>query len=210
MNLMDKIQESGLGPLISETELKIILQKLNANQRFSLVKREVASGKLIRIRRGLYCVHKIYRKKPLNLFEVAEKIYGPSYISFQSALSYHGLIPEAVFSTTSACSKRSRTFHTPLGIFSFQKIPSLSAFQGVIRINDSDGFYLIADPDKAILDYVYFHRVDWGMELLSKNLRIDREHINDISHDGLKKLAFSYKSQRINRFIQTFKKGGWE
>ena len=48
----------------------------------------------------------------------------PSYISFESALSYRGLIPEAVYTTTSACLKRARRFASKVGLFSFTPIPA--------------------------------------------------------------------------------------
>src|SRR3989338_8200638 len=76
--------------------------------RYGLVKRAIAKGELIHLRRGLYGFAKKYQRRGTNLFELAQMMYGPSYISFESALSYHGWIPEAVYTVTSAAMKRSK------------------------------------------------------------------------------------------------------
>ncbi|HSW71384.1 MAG TPA: hypothetical protein VLH77_05335 [Gammaproteobacteria bacterium] len=63
-----------------------------------------------------------YLRKP-HPFELAQYIYGPSYISLESALSFHKLIPETVYTVTSTTVKRSREFQTPLGVYSFLHLP---------------------------------------------------------------------------------------
>ena len=63
------------------------------NHRYALIKRAVKHQELIHLRRGFYLLSEKYRRHPLNLFCLAQKMYGPSYISFESALSYHPFIP---------------------------------------------------------------------------------------------------------------------
>ena len=92
-----------------------ILAKLSLKELFD-------KGYLIPIRRDLYLI-KNAKRTLLNCFEIAPIIYGPSYVSFESALSYHGWIPEAVRTTTCASVKRAKEFETPLGIFSYEHIP---------------------------------------------------------------------------------------
>lgn len=79
-------------------------------------------GVLVKIRRGLYTINLPF-KEPPDTFELAEIIYGPSYISMESALSYHGWIPEAVYTITSATTRRKKLFKTPLGVFAFFNFP---------------------------------------------------------------------------------------
>ncbi len=62
--------------------------------RHGLIKRAISAGEIVNIRRGLYCLAREYQKKPISVYSLAERIYGPSYISMETALSYHGLIPE--------------------------------------------------------------------------------------------------------------------
>lgn len=89
---------------ISGIDLHYILDK-TADSRQAIIKRAVRKGYLIPIRRDLYLI-KNTKGVPLNSFEIAPIIYGPSYVSFESALSYHGWIPEAVRTTTCASVKR--------------------------------------------------------------------------------------------------------
>ena len=72
------------------------------DRRYGLVRRAIASGEIIHIRRGLYCLSSKYQKKGMNPYALAQQVYGPSYVSLESALSWHGWIPEAVHGITNA------------------------------------------------------------------------------------------------------------
>ena len=82
----------------------------------------LAKGDIVRIRKGLYAFGPLYRREPLSREVLANLIYGPSYISLEYALGYHGLIPERVSAVTSVALGRSRTFETPLGTFTYQSL----------------------------------------------------------------------------------------
>src|SRR6185295_15367796 len=92
-----------------------------SQRQFSHVKRAISSGEVLHVRRGLYCLANKYQREKLHPLALAQRIYGPSYISLEMALSYHGWIPEAVYTITSVCMDRSREFATPLGPFSFTR-----------------------------------------------------------------------------------------
>ena len=79
-------------------------------------------GDLIRLKQGLYVNHADVSQKPLSLFLIGNNLYGPSYISLQSALRYYGLIPEQVFTVTSMTMKHSMVFYTPLARFDYVHI----------------------------------------------------------------------------------------
>ena len=82
-------------------------------------------------------------------------IYSPSYISLEYALSKYSLIPERVYSITSICLNRSRTFRTPLGTFTYKKRPLAIYPIGIKRIEiPHEGNYLIAEPEKALVDFI--------------------------------------------------------
>ncbi|MES2614125.1 MAG: hypothetical protein V4591_01785 [Bdellovibrionota bacterium] len=177
------------------------------NSRYSKIKRLVEQGKLLHIRRGLYCLTKEfgYTKKP-HPFELAQFIYGPSYISLESALSYHQLIPEAVYTITSACSKRSKEFQTPIGVFSFSHLPSDSLYTEVDLVNSSEVQFFIAKPWKAICDYVFCYKKDWtNMEPLFESLRIDEEDLPELLYNEREILNDYYKNTRIKRFLKGVK-----
>lgn len=99
--LIDRILENAPRDYFSDTEIKIWFPGTTAS-RHNLISRAIASGAITKIRRGLYALHRRYQRYGVSLYELAPQIYGPSYLSFESALSYHGLIPEAVYTTCSA------------------------------------------------------------------------------------------------------------
>lgn len=179
----------------------------SANRRHALIKRAVAQGDIVHIRRGLYCLSEKYRRAPLNLFGLAQRIYGPSYVSLESALSHHGWIPEAVHSITSVSSKRSATFKTPLGPFVYYRIPSLPLFTAVERIEDESGSTLMARPWKAIADYIYVYKKDWlGLKPLQESLRIEDEQLQGIDLEEIQEIQKSFRSRRVIRFLESIGK----
>ena len=112
----------------------------------------VKEGKLIRLKRGWFCVNPKYSKKSINHGVVANVLYdGPSYVSIETALSYYGLIPERTMGMTSVVTGRSKTFKTPIGWFSYKSIPE-DLFP--IGVRSVDG-YLMASPEKALCEYLY-------------------------------------------------------
>ncbi len=89
-------------------------------------------------------------------FHIANKIYSPSYVSLESALSFYGIIPEGVFQTTSCTTRKTQTFNTEVSSFSYRNMKR-ELFIGY-RIEESKvGNYLIASAEKAIIDYLYLH-----------------------------------------------------
>src|SRR3989338_5732268 len=130
---------------ISGTELKAMLIGTE-DARKAVIKRAVHEGYLQRLKRDYYLICNIANKPMINTFELAQFIYGPSYISFESALSYHGWIPERVSITCSATIKQTKSFSTPVGEFSFEKVPNNSFKLGVTYIREENTRYLMADP----------------------------------------------------------------
>lgn len=81
------------------------------------VRQLVDTGQIIRLKRGMYVLSEELTQQPINRFLVANHLYGPSYVSQQTALRYYGLIPEAVYSIQSVTTKAARSFDTPIGMF---------------------------------------------------------------------------------------------
>jgi predicted transcriptional regulator of viral defense system len=117
---------------------------------------------------------------PSNYF-VANKLYQPSYISLEKALSHYGIIPETVYTTTSVTTKIPREFNTPLGIFGYQRIKK-DAFTGYSLKELNGEKALIAEPEKALADYlnfVYLKRVSLNDRLELKDIK-KSELINSV------------------------------
>ena len=178
------------------------------DQRFGLVKRAIANGEIIHIRRGLYCIAPKFQKGSINLYALAQHIYGPSYTSLESALSWHGWIPEAVYTLTSVSFKKSKEFNTPLGMFSYTRVPQKVFYTSVERLTDEAGnIFLIASPMKALADYVYAHKRDYvGLEPVVKSLRIEQEELESVTAEELNMLIANYTSRRVQKFIKGLKR----
>jgi predicted transcriptional regulator of viral defense system len=180
----------------------------NEDRRYGLVKRAIASGEVIHICRGLYCLAPKYRKKNVNLYALAQHIYGPSYISLESALSRHGWIPEAVYAMTSVSFGKSKEFNTPLGVFSYVTVPQKVFYTSVERLKDEDGnVFLMAKPIKALADYVYVHKKDWvGLKPVMESMRIEPEEFESVTGDDIDLLIDNYRNRRVQKFIKGVKK----
>ncbi|MFH1235329.1 MAG: hypothetical protein V1685_00120, partial [Parcubacteria group bacterium] len=127
------------------------------------------SGLFLKLRNNFYMLKD---SSPSHYF-IANKLYEPSYVSLETALSHYGIIPEVVYATTSVTSKISREFTTPMGMYTYQRI-KLPAFTGY-GLQEVDGSKVfIADPEKALADYLYF--VD--LRKVSLNDRLELRNIN--------------------------------
>src|SRR5436853_3744255 len=95
-------------PYIQENDLIIALESAKENSRYSLIKRAKKSGWITPLKKGFYIINKPFTKEKPNLFEIAGLLYGPSHISFLSALSYHHWIPKAEYTITSVTALRNK------------------------------------------------------------------------------------------------------
>lgn len=134
--------------------------------------RWVRSGRLHQLRRGLYALAPPYRKKEPHPFLVANRLVRGSYVSLQSALSFHGLIPEHVPVTTSVTIGRPQRRENPVGSFAYSHLQPerLTGF----RLEDLGGGQeaLVASPAKALADLVHLvPRADSGAYLAELRLQ---------------------------------------
>lgn len=160
------------------------------------IARMVKAGEIVRIKQGLY-----ETDPQTDGILLAAAIYGPSYLSFEFALSYHGLIPEAVYQYTSATfeKKRTKLFETPFGVFSYRDVPSPAFPLGVQLILQGENSFRVATPEKAFCDELYklppcANRTDME-QLLFDDLRIDKEAVLDLNLEELKDLASLYQTK---------------
>ena len=122
-----------------------------------------------KLRNGLYALEGV---RP-NLYFAANKIYQPSYVSLETALSYYGIIPETVYSITSVTSKPTRQYDA-LGVdFQYIRIKQ-AAFEGYTMKREGGSTFLMAEPEKALMDYLYL--VSLGKKTLN-----DRLNMKDIN-----------------------------
>jgi predicted transcriptional regulator of viral defense system len=114
-------------------------------------------GLITSLRRGLYTLVSGERAVGLSNYFLANNLYSPSYVSLESALSYYHLIPEKITATTSISPQKTKTFTNDLGTFIFRHLKK-ELFFGFHEEKDEFGFkYFLADPEKALLDYLYLN-----------------------------------------------------
>jgi hypothetical protein len=175
----------------------------------------LAKGVIVRVKKGLYVFGESLRRRPFCRELLANLIYGPSYVSLEYALHYHGLTPERVETVTSVTCGRSRTFDTPVGTFSYRMIP-LEAFRtGMDRVEiDTERSFLIAIPEKALADRIVAERgagITTRKELLDfllTHLRIDPTALRGLDTARLAEIAGHYRSRRVRLLAELVERKG--
>lgn len=176
----------------------------------SQLSRWVASGKLLQLRRGVYALPEAYRRRAPHPFEIANLLERPSYVSLESALSYYGVIPEAVFVTTSITTARAGEFDTPLGRFAYRHVvPALFWGYGAVTMAGVEA--LLARPEKALFDLVYLRtgadQPAFLQELRLDTGRLDQQVLEEMAQrSGKPKLVRA--AENVARLRQ--EQGEWE
>lgn len=173
----------------------------------------LSQGHLQSLKKGIYIAGpKLSNQRP-DSFLIANHLMGPSYVSTESALSFYGLIPERVFETTSMTVKASRTYDTPVGVFSYQHLPLPYYSFGlrIERLSDTQ-FVIMASPEKAICDKIVstrelrFRNTKNAYEFLIENMRMDESRLKAFNTDWITSwIDKSPKSQSLKmllKFIQ--------
>jgi hypothetical protein len=161
-------------------------------------------GVIIRVKKGLYVLGDDYRTRPFSRELLANLIYGPSYVSLDSALQYHGLIPEHVEAVASVTTGRSRSFDTPVGRFTYRQIPPAAFHIGMSRVEESPGkAFLVAVAEKALADKIFGERNIGAaspglmMGYLLDNLRLDQAGLMRLDPGLVREIAGRYRSRKL-------------
>jgi hypothetical protein len=134
-------------------------------------------------------------------------LHAPSHVSLESALAFHGLIPEAVYQVASVTTGRSREFATPLGVFSFLRVPARAPRAGVEAVAVArNAWAFVASPLRAIADAVYLNKeIAWerdGPGFLTESLRIEEDDLRTLSFEALEEIAGSIRSRRVRAYLE--------
>lgn len=171
----------------------------------------LASGDIIRVKKGLYVLGDKFRIHPLHRGAMANLIYGPSYVSCEYALGVYGLIPERVEVITSMTPKRNKLFITPVGQFSYRYLHVSRYTVGVeLAAFSKDQHYLIASPEKALADTVSHYReiktIKEMIEHLLENLRIDEDVLSNLDPIRLNKIVMAYNLPVVTTLMKSIKR----
>jgi len=150
-------------------------------------------GKLVRLRQGYYTFPSLQANGDAP-FYFANKIYAPSYVSLQSALSFYGIIPEGVIQITSITARKTKNFQNPFGQYIYRSVkPELMFGYSIEKSNLSTNWnILLASPEKALLDFLYLNP-QYDTEKDMQELRLDIDFMQE-------ELAIGRLDEYLERF----------
>lgn len=148
---------------------------------------------LTRLKKGLYTLKTDTPREE----EIANRLYKPSYLSFEYALSYYNILPEMSYIITSATTKPTRTFTADNKTFVFLKIKR-NAYAGYVLVKEEKKSFLIATPEKALVDYLYFVTI-------GKKPFNDRLNASRLNKEKLIECAKYYNRTKLFQLIKNLK-----
>jgi hypothetical protein len=167
------------------------------------IARECDKGSLVRLKQGIYVLRSALDEGlPMGL--IANRIYGPSYVSFAFALRFYGLIPEDVPNPTSAtlAKRRQKRFDTSLCSFFYRDIPAAAYSEDVVHLRVGRWRFLAATAEKALCDelssFAAIRSKRSMRALLFENLRIDEDEFEKLDARRIKTLIPFYRSTTLD------------
>ena len=167
---------------------------------YQKINNECKKGILVKIKRGLY-TDDLYNDKEV----IANICYNPSYISFEYALSYYGVIPEFVSTFTSATfgKKNNKIYRMKDSTFDYRSVPDEVFPMGILIMkNSKDISYKIASKEKALCDLLYskypVRSIKDLKTLLFEDMRIDENEFLKMNVEFIKEIAPLYHSNSLN------------
>jgi len=160
------------------------------------LKQLTEEGLLARLKRGLYTL----KTDSPSEEEIANALYKPSYISFEYALAYYNIIPEMTYHITSATTKPTRLFTTDRTSFSYYTIKP-AAYSGYILSQIDERRFYIAEPEKALVDYLYL--VTFGERSLHGVHSLnDRMNLSSLNKDKILYYVKIYNWPKLNKLVE--------
>lgn len=169
------------------------------------IARMVKKGELIRLKNGFYLIASRFRRgeKDHPFEQIANLLYGPSYVSLEWALSFYHMIPERVTVVTSVTTGSNKEFETPIGSFTYRhlSLPRYSVGIGRKELVGKVGGFLLATPEKALADWVFFTCQGMNEETLLRDLleskRIEKGNLLGLNKESMADIAEQYRSEII-------------
>ncbi|MDD4922587.1 MAG: hypothetical protein PHS30_08955, partial [Bacteroidales bacterium] len=173
----------------------------------SNITRWIKKGYLVRLRQGYYTFPE-YKSKPDYSLYFANRIYNPSYISLHTALSFYGMIPEAVVQITSVTSLKTASFTNNFGEYSYKTVKENLMFGYGLKPMADNRTIQFATPEKALLDLLYLYPF-YDNEQEIEELRLDEDFLqNDLNIELLmeyaEKIQMKALDQRIKLLFKTY------
>ncbi len=171
-------------------DIHILFPKFNRRRLFEWQQK----GYIVKIINGFYIFSDIEINESI-LMRIANVIYPHSYISFETALDHYGLIPESVYEITSASTRKTKRFNTLYGHFSYRSISPRLFFGYTI---DTEEGYIIASPEKTVLDYLYFQKRFDENDLSQWRLNVD-EYRKTVDQELMERYLKIFNNRLLER-----------
>ena len=159
-------------------------------------------GLIVALRKGLYVLNKNDRKVDVDQNYMANVLYEPSYVSLESALNFYGFIPEKVADITSVTTRKTAHFNNEFGNFTYQHIKP-QAFRGFQRRGEGRHLFFMAEPEKAVVDFLYLNlglfKID-TRELLEHSYRF--QNIEELNPGRVVQLGKLFNNKKLMRIIK--------
>ena len=202
---MNSLNKLSLSQLPAQFSYPLLLDHLSSYKKpKDKIRSLVQEGKIVRVKKGLYVLGPEF-EKPFSRYVLANLIFGPSYISMHSALSYWGAIPERVELTISMTPKRKKYFLTPIGEFSYIRIPMRRYSAGISLVSVGGNWKaMMATREKALCDLIAQHKgikKVKDLELLLNGMRIEEEFIKSLDIQNLETVVQAYSIRSISLFL---------
>jgi predicted transcriptional regulator of viral defense system len=205
---MSPLQQFGIIPVDYSALAAVFNNYKSPGDKITMLEKQ---EKLIRLKKGLYVVSPKVNQMQISRELIANHLYGPSYVSLESALSYYKLIPERVNVVRSVTFRRANTFITPLGTFDYSTVPGNYYHLGISQmIIDNQFGYLIASPEKALCDLIgttpglRIQSVKAMRSFLEEDLRIDLDELEKFNQTIIKQCAESGKKKNELTLLYKF------
>lgn len=200
------IQAGWAGRVVSQAQLARLLDG-TPQRRYNLVNRALQRGELLQLRRGLYLLAPQMQSLAPHPFVMAQALQPGSYISFETALSFHGWIPESVPVTLSVVPGRRRleVNHAVFGLYRYYPLALRPGYflQAVDRHIFNDQVALVAQPLRALLDIVCLRKLQIGaVQALPQSMRIDANLLTQTQAPAWQAVQRVYAHQRMGNAIQ--------
>lgn len=194
--------------IFSDDDLMLLFDDVEPSAIYNSLSYHLKQRHLERYRRGLYSLNN--GRKTFSKFYLANKLVLHSYISFESALSHHGLIPEAVYETTSATFTKNKVFENSLGRFSFAYSPVDPFYLGIEKDEVTNA--KIANPLRALFDLVNTRRKMYErVEDLESDLRVDlfefEKYLTKFDTNEILELGELYKKKTTRKLAEILVRG---
>jgi predicted transcriptional regulator of viral defense system len=204
--LIELIKTAGLADrVVTDGQLARLLDG-TPQRRYNLVNRALHRGDMLRLRRGHYLLASAVQQGTIHPFVLAQALLPGSYISFETALSFHGWIPESTPMTMSVTpDRRKQILNIPkFGQFQYYPLALCAGWflEGVERQTVAGRNFLIAQPLRALLDVFCLRKLNYpNLSGLIEGMRIDAEELETINEEALDRMRPVYQHMRMDTFI---------